>query len=75
MHSMTDIQRRDLDREKISTYWLQIENSECFDEFAIYTVDLPVREHKKQEVIEEKAREIENLEKYEVFEEVEDKGQ
>ena len=29
--SMTDVQRRDLDREKISTYWFQMENSKCFD--------------------------------------------
>ena len=47
MHSMNDIQRRDLDREKISTYWLKIENSECFDEVAVYTVEVPVIEHKK----------------------------
>ena len=34
-----------------------------------------MREHKKPEVIEAKAKEIENLEKYGVFEEVEDEGQ
>lgn len=38
-------------------------------------VEVPVREHKKPEVIEAKAREIKNLEKYDVFEEVEYKGQ
>ena len=36
---------------------------------------MPVKEHKKPEVIEAKQREIENLEKYGVFEEVEDVGQ
>ena len=36
---------------------------------------MPVRDHKKPEVIEAKMKEIENLEKYEVFEEVEDEGQ
>ena len=41
----------------------------------IYTVEVPVREHKRPEVIEAKQKEIENLEKYEVFEEVEDEGQ
>ena len=34
-----------------------------------------MREHKKPEVIEAKQKEIENLEKYGVFEEVEDEGQ
>ena len=72
---MTDVKRRHLDREKISTYWLQMENSECFDEVAIYTVEVPMRKHEKPEVIEAKAKEIENLEKYGVFEKVKDEGQ
>ena len=54
---------------------MQIKNLECFDEMEIYTVEVPVREHKKPEVIEAKNKEIENLEKYGVFEEVEDEGQ
>ena len=54
---------------------MQVENSECFDDITIYTVEVPVREHKKPEVIEAKAKEIENLKKYGVFEEVEDEGQ
>ena len=54
---------------------MQVESSECFDELTIYTVEVLVREHKKPEVIEAKQKEIENLEKYEVFEEVEDEGQ
>ena len=62
-------------KDEISTFWMKIENAECFDEIAIYTVEVPVREHKKPEVIEAKQREIENLEKYGVFEEVEDVGQ
>merc|ERR1712115_403248 len=41
----------------------------------IYTVEVPVIEHKKPEVIEAKQKKIENLEKYGVFEEVEDEGQ
>ena len=54
---------------------MKVENAECFDEMTIYIVEVPVKEHKKPEVIEAKQREIENLEKYEVFEEVEDVGQ
>ena len=62
-------------RDEISTFWMKVENTECFDEYAIYTVEVPVKEHKKPEVIEAKQREIENWEKYGVFEEVEDIGQ
>ena len=54
---------------------MQKENSECYDDITIYTVEVPVREHKKPEVIEANQKEIENLEKYGVFEEVEDEGQ
>ena len=54
---------------------MRVENTKCFDEVAIYTVEVPVREHKRPEVIEAKEREVENLEKYGVFEEVADIGQ
>ena len=72
--SMTDVKRQEMRKEEISTFWMQMENSECFDEMTIYTVEVLVREHKKPEVIEAKQKEIENLEKYGVFEEVEDEG-
>ena len=72
---MTDIQNWDLQREKISKFWLKVKNTECFNGISIYTVEVPVREHKMLEVIEAKEKEIENLEKYGVFEEVQDVGQ
>ena len=59
----------------MSTFWLQIENMECYDNIAVYTVEVPVREHKKVEVIEAKEKELDNLVKYRVFEEVVDAGQ
>ena len=68
---MTDAKREEMRKEEISTFWMQMENSECFDEMIIYTVEVPVREHQKPEVIE---KEIENLEKYGVFEEVKGEG-
>ena len=46
---------------------MQVENSECFDEMAILTVEVPVREHKKPEVIEAKQKVVENLKKYGVL--------
>ena len=73
--STTDVERQDMNREQISTFWLKVENTECFDDISIYIVEVPVKEHKKPEVIEAKQREIKNLEKYRVFEEVEDEGQ
>ena len=72
---MTDVQRRELEQDKISTFWMKIENAEYFDDVAIYTVEVLVKEHKRPEVIEAKEKEIENLEKYGVFEEVEDNEQ
>ncbi len=50
--SMTDAKRKEMRRDEISTFWMQVENSECFDEMTIYTVVVPVRKHKKPEVIE-----------------------
>ena len=46
---------------------MKVENAERFDEMITYTVEAPVKEHKKPEVIEAKQREIENLEKSRVF--------
>merc|ERR1712030_41308 len=62
-------------RDQTATFWLQVENTECFNNIAIFAVEVPAKEHKKPEVIEAKDKELENLEKYEVFEEVEDTGQ
>ena len=38
--SMTDTKRREMKRDEISTFWMQVENSECFDEIAIFTVEV-----------------------------------
>ena len=68
------MEKRELERDKISTFWMKIENTECFDDVAIYTVEVQVKEHKRPEVIEAKDKEIGNLEKYGIFEEVENEG-
>ena len=36
----------------ISKFWMKIENTECFEDVKIYTVDVQVKEHKRPEVIE-----------------------
>ena len=72
---MTAVERRELERDRTSTFWLKMENTECYDNIAVYVVEVPVAEHKKVEVVEAKEKELENLTKYRVFEEVEDNGQ
>ena len=54
---------------------MKVENTECFDDVAIYTVEVPTKEHRRPDVMKGKEKEIENLEKYGVFEEVENEGQ
>ena len=41
--SMTDAKREEMRKEEISTYWMKIENGECFDDITIYTVEVWVR--------------------------------
>ena len=75
MRSMTAVERRERERDKTSTFWLQMENTECFSDVTVFAVEIPVAKHKEPEVIEAKEKELENLAKYDVFEEVEDSGQ
>ena len=67
--------RKEFERDQVSAFWMKLENNVCYDDLTIYTVDVPVAEHRKTEVVEAKERELENLTKYGVFEEVEDIGQ
>ena len=52
-----------------------MEKSVCFLESSVYVVEVPVRDHGKEEVIEAKGKEIENSKLYETFEEIYDEGQ
>ena len=45
--SMTAVERRELERDKISTFWLKMENTECYNDIAVYVVEVPVADHKK----------------------------
>ena len=56
MRSMTAVERRELERDKILTFWLKMENTECYDDIAVYVVEVPVADHKKVEVVEAKER-------------------
>ena len=53
---MTEVEKRELERDQISTFWLRVENTECYDNIAVYVVEVPAIEHKKVEVIEAKEK-------------------
>ena len=65
----------DEEKDSIGAKYLKVINSVSFWDIAIYTEELPVSEHGRPEVKETKISEVNNLLDYEVFEEVEDKGQ
>ena len=54
---------------------MKVVNSISFSDLSIYTVELPVSEHGRPEVKVAKMSEVRNLLDYDVFEEVEDRGQ
>ena len=73
---MSDVERRELERDKVTTFWMRVDNREYFFYYVeICTVEVPVKEHKRVEVVEAKEKELENLEKYGMFEKVDDEGQ
>merc|ERR1712120_42981 len=55
--------------------YLQVEKSVYFMDYEIYSVEVPVKDHGKPEIVEAKNKEIENLKFYETYEEVRDEGQ
>merc|ERR1712115_455340 len=67
--------RRDLQNDVIGAYYLQVEKSVYFMDYEIFTLEVPVREHGKQEIVEAKNNEIQNLKTYETFDEIKDEGQ
>ena len=66
--------RKDLLNDVIGAKYLQVEKEVYFMDYSIFTVEVPVREHGKPEIIEAKNTEIQNLKAYENFEEVNDEG-
>merc|ERR1712243_204500 len=67
--------RNDLQNDVIGAKYVQVEKSVYFMDYEIFSLEVPVKEHKKPEIIEAKNTEIENLRTYETFEEVLDEGQ
>merc|ERR1712163_4806 len=55
--------------------WMTVEQKENFEDYAVYTVEIPAKEQITPECNEAKHKEIENLVRFDVFEEVDDVGQ
>merc|ERR1712101_70152 len=65
----------DLKNDKIGTKYLQVEKSVYFMDYQIYSVEVPIKDHGKPEIVAAKNKEMKNLEFYETYEEVKDEGQ
>ena len=67
--------KHDLDEKKYAVYMMNV-HKECFEnEQTTYVIEIPVKEHGRADVLEAKAKELENLKKFGVLEEVDDDGQ
>ena len=65
----------DAESHNVGTHYLKVVNHMSFSNNALYTVELPVSQHRTLEVKEAKMAEVSNLLDYDVFEEVKDEGQ
>ena len=70
-----EMKQADVVSDIIGIQYLKMENDINLSDLAIYTVELPVSEHGKPKVNEAKDTEVQNLQNYDVFEEVKDTGQ
>ena len=66
---------KDKEKDTVGAKYLKMVNSVSFSDLSVYTVELLVSEHGRPEVKEAKNTEINNLQDYDIFEEVEDIGQ
>ena len=64
-----------METDTVGASHMKTEQSVCFMENAIFTVEVPVSEHNRLEILEAQKKEVQNLEDYERFELVEDVGQ
>ena len=72
---MKESDNNSVSEDAVATYWMTAEQRENFESMAVYTVEIPGKEQNTPEVYEAKHKEIENLVKFDVFEEVDDCGQ
>merc|ERR1712115_154989 len=67
--------KRDLQNDKIGAKYLQVEKSVYFMDYQIYSVEVPIKDHGKPEIVAAKNKDMKNLKFYETYEEVRDEGQ
>ena len=67
--------KNSVNEDAMATYWMTVEQRENFENYAVYTVEIPAKDQNTPEIDEAKHKEIENLIKFDVFEEVDDCGQ
>ena len=64
-----------MSEDAIATYWMTAEQLENFENYAVYTIEIPAEEQNTPQVNEANHKEIENLVRFDVFEKVDDCGQ
>merc|ERR1711867_24636 len=67
--------RNDLKNDIIGAKYLQIEKSVYFMDYKIYSVEVPLKDHGKEEIVAAKDKEMDNLKYYETYVEIKDEGQ
>ena len=64
-----------MNEDAVAKYWITAEPRENFENYAVYTVEIPAKDQNTPEINEAKYKEIENCIKFDVFKEVDDCGQ
>ena len=72
---MIEGNKNNVNEDAVATYWMTAEQRENFESYAVFTVEIPVKDQNTPKIDEAKHKEIENLIKFDVFEEVDDYGQ
>ena len=67
--------KNSVNEDAMVTYWMTVEQRKNFENYAVYTVEIPAKDQNTPEINEAKHKEIENLVKFDVFEVADDCGQ
>ena len=72
---MKESENNSVNEDAIATNWMTAEQHDNFEIYAVYKVEIPAKEQNIPEVDDAQYKKIENLVKFDVFEEVDDCGQ
>jgi len=59
--------KNSVNEDAVATYWKTVEERENFENYAVYTVEIPAKDQNTPDIDEAKHKEIENLIKFDVF--------